>query len=142
MKILLLISIFVATTTFAHAEAKKDEWEEKYQAIIADVCNSIEGECHVSYSVYDKDANGLPVNNLDNTAIEGKVIVITRANFFLGKDGEYKSQVKVSPSWRELAIIANEIIIKTGDLHHIYFEGFEVVRKKNEITYIELQFGS
>ena len=66
MKIVLLISIFVTATTFAHAEAKKDEWENKYQAIIADVCNSIEGECHVSYSAYEKDANDLPVNNLGN----------------------------------------------------------------------------
>jgi hypothetical protein len=34
---------------------------------------NIQGDCFVQYSAYDEDANGLPVDNLDQIAVKGKV---------------------------------------------------------------------
>ncbi|WP_139332556.1 hypothetical protein [Aquipseudomonas alcaligenes] len=141
-KLLISITLLTAIFTQASAEPTPEEWAEKYDAIQHDVCKNIKGECLVNYSVYDVDERGLPINNLNDIAIEGKIIVLANHNPFWGKGSDYKSQVLENPSWRELAVIANEVIVTTGDLHHAYLEGFEITRKINETTFIELVFGS
>jgi len=138
----LFLLFAVVHSHFALADANDEEWEKRYDRIIMEVCQNIENECLVRYSAYELDKNELPVNNLSQVAIEGKVIVIQKHDPFWGKGGDFKSKIYTNPTWLDLAIIANEMIIVTGDHHHKYLEDFEVIKIENEIKFVELFMGS
>jgi hypothetical protein len=143
MKQLKLFLLFLLVfPTFACAEADQAEWEKRTDALILEVCRSIKNECLVQFSAYSEDKNGLPVNNLNEIALKGKVIVIQKYDPFWGKGKDYTSKIVTNPTWRDLSIIANEMIHITGDKHHIYLEGFEIIKTEKGIKHIELYMGS
>jgi len=102
---------------------------------------------HVFYSVYDTDPEtGNPINNLNDVAIKGKAILYAKADTFWGdSDGEdFFSPVLENPTWLEIAVYANAMIIATRDFHHIFLEGVHPTGIKNmdNIPFYEFSMGS
>ena len=105
----------------------------------------------VIYSAYDDDENELPIDNLDEVVFEGTCIVVGEYDeFWDGRGvgligdpiGERKGQAYCSksihnPTWLDIAVLANESIICTNDLHHVFLESVTIL---DEILY--LSFGS
>jgi hypothetical protein len=79
----------------------------------------------VFYSAYDS-FNDIPIDNLDEIAVEGKVQIQEGRNLFWGGEvsESYTSEIMENPTWLDLAVCANEMIIKTNDHHHIFLEGW------------------
>jgi len=61
----------------------------------------------IKYSAYE-DANDIPINNLKKVPVKGKVI-------FYDEEEQFESKVYDSPTWLEIAVIANEMVNITDD---------------------------
>lgn len=102
----------------------------------------------VYYSAYDLDEHNFPIDNLSDTAFLGKGIVVAKVeDGFFGDGEDYSSEVLIDPSWLDIAVVANEAIIKTGDYHHSFLEGIyktsgEKVIDGELIPVYELSMGS
>jgi len=97
-------------------------------------------ECFVYYSVYNME-NGLPVNNLHEVAVEGKVIFTQNHDGFWGAGISYQSDVIENPTWLDVAVLANEMIKIVGDYHHIFLEGVSPVYVATINTYVRKVVG-
>ena len=118
-----------------------DGWVERFHAIQNRVAAAVTGECEVTYSVYGDDANGLPVDNLDEVAVRGRVQFVD--DFGLWHSGEpYVSPIVSNPTWLEVAVLANEMIKVTGDYHHIFLEGITVRHTDGDVKIMEFSMGS
>ena len=89
----------------------------------------------VVYDAFDLDAQGLPIDNLDDVAMNGQVRVIDECW------DAYRGEILYSPTWGDLAIEANRIIVASGDHHHIFFEGLEPQRHQPEDGVVHLSLG-
>ena len=119
----------------------------------------------VIYGANKYDDEGVPIDNLDEIAIEGKVyffqkygnvwqecgeeppgkepisVAISEADpqaeieihMYIGKGKDYTSQLVENPTWLEVAQFADDMIRITGDYHHVYLEGIEVIEEKDRI---------
>ncbi|MES9851045.1 MAG: hypothetical protein ABW170_04350 [Candidatus Thiodiazotropha sp. L084R] len=137
----LALLIFVSFSSYSQS-LKEDEWGEKYDEIIKEACGHIEGECLVNYSAYPNDKDELPINNLKQVAIKGKVVILKEHDPFWGAGKNFKSKLLVNPTWLELTIEANKMILTTGDRHHRYLEGFDVLYEKDGTKFVGLSMGS
>ena len=79
--------------------------------------NNIKGKVFVNYSAYNIDKNGVPINNLYDIAVNGRVRFYRKDNI-----NEYYSNYIINPTWLDICKIANESIIKLNDKDHIYLE--------------------
>lgn len=108
----------------------------------------------VIYSAYEV-VDDMPINNLDDVAFKGTFVVTGFYDrywdgmggwykFATGykneskSGGAYKSDPITDPTWLQLAVLANECIIATNDLHHVFFEGIDA----NGDGTLRLLFGS
>jgi hypothetical protein len=138
-----LTLVFLSVISFSsYAQSSDEEWGKRYDAIIDDACSHIVGECLVRYSAFPSDEDDLPINNLQDIAIKGRVVIIQKYDSFWGEGKDFKSRVIENPTWLDLTIEANTMIKTTGDSHHRYLEDFGVLYEKNGIRYIELSMGS
>lgn len=97
----------------------KNAWDKPHKAIEDLIDDRI-----VFYSV-DADMNDI--------AIEGKVIMDMPYDEFWGEGGKpWQSETLENPTWLELAVLADEMIRVTDDLHHIFLEN--VYRAGNDIV--------
>ncbi len=113
-------------------------WEERYDAIDSRI-QSLLKEKFGSDNIFvefiiDEDDDGLPVDNLDKVAVEGKV------QFHHPKDKDndwvevdWKSPVLENPTHLELTLLANEMMIVTKDHHHCVFEGTDIIHREGEV---------
>ena len=100
------------------------------------VRSSIEGECVVIYDAFSYD-DDMAIDNLDDIAIKGRVRVEDEIY------ETYTSKILTDPTWLELTIEANRMMIASKDHHHIYFENFDVVSETSDgIKILSLFFGS
>lgn len=98
----------------------------------------------VEYSAYKHDENGAPINNLNEIAIQGQVIVVADRDERWGgpSSKSYRSGILKNPTWLTLLKQSDKMVRQTGDRHHIFFENFEVVDERNGVKYVELHMGS
>lgn len=118
------------------------EWQRRYDAISKQVCAQVKQECLVRFSAYHEDKRGMPVNNLHEVVLQGRVIVFAMHDPFWGKGKHFRSEKLRNPTWLDLARVANQMIHVTGDHHHIYLEDYAVVHEQDGIRYIKLLMGS
>ena len=130
--------------------------DEMQDTIDAAIAASGREEKPLIYSAYDDDENEMPINNLNEVAFKGTFTVIyAHSNFWDGRGigllgvpaeeqggGEpcgrpYRSEEVTDPTWLTLAVLANEAILTTNDLHHVFLES--VTQDGDEL---ELHFGS
>lgn len=142
MKKLLITPFLIIYFLLANADPFDEQWEKRYDTIAHDACKNIVNECLVQFSAYQQDNNGLPINNLDDIAISGKVVIVATHDAVWGEGKNYQSDVVESPTWRSLVELANEMIITTGDRHHIFLEDFEIIDVVNDVQFVVFYMGS
>jgi len=100
------------------------EYAEKWDKMNETIDKALpEGEkSYVLYSAYETDEDGMPVNNLDQVAIEGKAIFVSDYDPFWGEGTAYQSEIMENPTWLDIAVAANKMIQVTGDYHHIFLD--------------------
>jgi len=88
----------------------------------------------VTYSAYETDDVGMPINNLDEVPYKGTFTIAYDGGW---GDNRYESDPITDPTWLELAVFANTAIHVSGDDHHIFLECAD--KKGNKL---HLGFGS
>lgn len=98
--------------------------DEGYRLLLVEI-----GICKVQREViYNVDAK------MDDVAFEGKCkIVDTHLN--------YESEIRESPTWKDINDIAQDMIHKTDDFH-VYFEGAYETEPVDGVRIINLMMGS
>jgi hypothetical protein len=87
---------------------------------------------YVIYSAYQCDEDGIPIDNLDEIAIEGNCVFVETGDTFYGDGSSYESDVFYNPTWLDIAVLANEMIKTTQDMHHVFLEGIIHTDKEQE----------
>ena len=87
---------------------------EKMRARIAE---KISGERVIIYDAFKCDASGMPIDNLDSIAYSGTMRLIDDIHDY------FDGPVLTNPTWLEIAVHANSIMIATGDRHHVFLDG-------------------
>jgi hypothetical protein len=101
-----------------------DEYDERLDAMQERI-DARFPEGLVQFSAYNYDDDELPVDNLDDIAIEGTCILIQDHDSFWGEGKDYKSLILNSPTWWDVLKHANDMVAVTGDQHHVFLEGVE-----------------
>ena len=129
------------------------EWVKKFsdsmQSIQTRVCKAIKEngqDCYVFYAAHENE-NDIPVDNLNEIAVSGKVKFVEQGDTFYGNGESYRSKVLVNPTWLDVCVVANEMILATGNKHHIYLEDVVLTEKtlfldNNEIKIARFSMGS
>lgn len=119
------------------------------EAFVSRLKNGVQN--YLIYSVYENDKDDLPNDNLDEVAFKGTYVVVGEYDEFwdgrgVGLIGDpigerqgkaYYSKMVHNPTWLDIAVLANESIICTNDLHHVFLESVNVVDNA-----LYLSFGS
>ena len=114
-----------------------EQWKVRYDAIQARVQAAIPKPCHVIFSAYKETPEGWPLDNLDEVAVEGKACFIDDIS-----DVPYRSAVVDNPTWLTVAKLANEMILATEDLHHIFLEAVSEEEVVDGVKIVEFVMGS
>ena len=90
----------------------------------------LENKERIIFSVY-KYKDGVPIDNLDEIPVKGKVIFVAeKDDFFGGKLSEdYQSEIVENPTWLQICVLFSDSVSKTKDFHHVYLEG--ITEKSN-----------
>lgn len=120
-------------------------FDEAFERMNNRIRQSIDGESYVVYSAYDTNDDDIPIDNLDELAIEGNVRFYQRYNAHwdsTGKGQDYKSHVIKDPTWLDVAKLCNEMIKITGDKTHVFLEGIHYGRQEQDYMLISFTMGS
>ena len=107
-----------------------------------------EEDFQVYYSAYKATEEGIPIDNLDEIPMQGQILVVDEGSTFYGSGEAYRSKTLDSPTWLELCVVANEMILSTRDLHHVYLEAVVAtdtvltLQDMTEIKVVNLIMGS
>ena len=97
----------------------------------------------VIYSAYSTTNEDLPTDNLDDVAVEGRVIFLMDHKPFFGGGEDWQSDVVENPTWLEVAVLADDMIRTTGDYHHVFLEDVEGVgQEKDGLKFARMVMGS
>lgn len=125
------------------ADPAKDElFQQRLGEIEERAAESLPSGSLVVYSAFELDASGLPVDNLDKVAVEGRCVFMQEHDPFFGKGKHFVSGEFTSPTWLQLCWVANEMIHVTGDQHHVFLEGVHLLKEENGVKYFDLEMGS
>lgn len=113
------------------------------------ICLAVENTCKnaghkkilVEYSAYGTDENDNPINNLNEIAFVGKVKFISKSGD-AWVEQRFESKIIKDPTWLQCCVIANEMIMTTGDRHHCFLEGIKKNENKEDFTICEFIMGS
>jgi len=84
----------------------------------------------------ESDEYDIPINNLSEVILKGKVK-------FMNSDKTFESEIIENPTWLDVVVIANRMIIETEDYHHIYFESlYDIYQDDNGVLIATLSMGS
>lgn len=98
----------------------------------------------VCYSAYKSDDNDVPIDNLDEIAVTGKVVLVSGPNEYYGgpKSKAYRSGVIENPTWLMVAVEANAMIREVRDTHHCFLEGLEHEGTEGDVNVFSFSMGS
>ncbi len=117
---------------------------------------------HVFYSAYNTSKKtNLPVNNLNDIAIQGKAIIVQEYDEFWDRHAsasedfsgtktvhnagsQFQSSVLENPTWLDLTVVANKMIQVTHDYHHQFLESVSLLKdqKIDGVQVYEFWMGS
>jgi hypothetical protein len=102
---------------------------DKIEKRIEDACEKAgHKEIRVIYAAYSFDEFDTPIDNLDEVPVRGKAVFKDEGNFWENIEEKYAKKynpfkkIMDSPTWLEIAVAANEMILTTNDFHHVYLE--------------------
>jgi hypothetical protein len=124
-----------------------DSWDKMEKRVKDAILASGQKKRYVIYSAYtshEDDEDDNPIDNLDEIAVKGKVILIGRSDDFWGgdKSKEYRSEIMENPTWLQVAVAANAMIKKTKDTHHCFLETLDRIGEEGDVTLYEFGMGS
>lgn len=98
----------------------------------------------LDYSAYKTDDNDVPLDNLDEVAVKGRVYIIADRNEFYGgiESKDYRSWELINPTWLDVCVCAEAAIRATNDHHHVFLEGLDLVGEEEGIKVYKLCMGS
>jgi hypothetical protein len=120
----------------------RDEYGLRLDAMHARIAERLGEKPVVFYSAYITDERELPVDNLDDVPIEGAIQFRTTHQPFWGPGRSFASAVVTSPTWLEIAVLADAMIRTTGDYHHQFLEGVKLLAACGEVKAAEFMMGS
>ncbi len=127
---------------FEQWDVSLDAWNDYENLIRARVEQAMASECLVKYSAYSSDEHGLPTDNLDEVAWPGACRFAAKADRFFGDGDDYESPVVDSPTWLDVARLANEMIQRTRNRHHVFLEGIRELTVADGVAVLSFQMGS
>jgi len=77
----------------------------------------------VQFDAYPDDVD--PLVMIGQVAIQGDVVFRQPANHFFGNGHEYASAAVHNPTWLDVAVLCNEMLLDTANLHYVYLEGID-----------------
>jgi hypothetical protein len=107
---------------------------EQIDSIVEETIKLTGKKQSVVYSAYEEDEYGNPINNLKEIAIKGMI------KFVDGED--FVSLPLFSPTWLDIAIVANEMINQTKDYQNRHFKDFDVFDNQDGVMIAKLIMGS
>jgi hypothetical protein len=116
----------------SEADASK-AYASACDAIQNRVKHRIGRNCVVVFHAYKLNADRLPIDNLDEVPVSGKLLIRSGRRRRAAQSIEFESPVVENPSWLELCVIANNQLIATRDRKHRYLEQIDVVGSIDEI---------
>lgn len=130
------------------ADRASKKYQERYReasdAIDKKVNEGVGKESVVQYSAYETTEDGIPIDNLSDVPIEGKIQLRASADDYWGGENSegYISPIVDSPTWLEIAVLADEMIRKTRDRHHSFLEGIHVLKEEDGVKICRFSMGS
>jgi len=121
---------------------KDDLFQQRLGEIEERAAESLPAGALVVFGAFELDADGLPVDNLDKVAVEGRCIFMQKHDPFFGKGKDFTSGEFSSPTWLQVCWVANEMIHVTGDQHHVFLEGVRLLKEENGVKCLDLEMGS
>lgn len=110
------------TEMIARSAQIQAEWSSRAAAIQRRVYEYLKSQGYpdptVQYSAYTMDDNDYPVDNLDEVAVKGNILLLVGNSW-----NRY-----YNPTWLELCKPAEDNIRLRGDHDHIYFESIRYVK--------------
>ena len=122
-------------------EHDDDAYDQRLDAIAARV-EAAYPDGVVVFSAGGEDEDGLPLDCLDQVAVEGTVVFTAAHDPFFGEGRDFRSEPITDPTWMQVVGIANLAVDCTGDEHHIYLEGIDETASGDGVRVFELVFGS
>lgn len=97
-----------------------EEFERRHDAIMDRIFDFVKHDLEIIYQAYNDRID----DNLDEVPLQGKLRII---------EGQYSSEILDSPTWLELAAVANEQVKATKDFNHRYLKGIKALEEKDGI---------
>lgn len=135
--------------TASELSEKKRQWAESIRASeaiharVRERMASEPGSQHVSYSAYKEDEHGVPIDNLDEVAVQGKAILASPPPYEFDNSNReaYQSVVVENPTWLDICVLADAMIRRMGDFDHVSLEAITPTEEDIDgvpVYYIEL----
>jgi hypothetical protein len=118
------------------------EGSDKIDSRVATAIEESGQEQVLIYSASDSDERDVPIDNLDQVAVEGKVVFKQEHDPYWGEGKNYESPILENPTWLELTVHANRMMTTTNDLHHVFLEGVEFTGKVQDGSVAVYQFST
>ena len=87
----------------------------------------------------DTKMNYKVYKSLDSIAMKGKVILTMEANPCFGGSISYESEILTSPTWRIVAIKADEMLKSIKTEGHCFLEGIERVAEEKGVQIVSFK---
>ena len=128
-------------------DEKQVLYDRASEAIDVRVRGYVGSHCQMIYSAYETDANEVPIDNLDEIPISGKVRFVAERwdeswSWGCKQSKNYCGPVVESPTWLQICGFANAAMRKTLDRHHVYLESVEVVGQEGDVQIAKFHMGS
>jgi hypothetical protein len=126
-------------------EADSDKaYASAFDAIQDRIRARVGRRCSVVFSAYKLDADKIPIDNLDEVPIVGKVMIRGNRHRIRGGQAgkDYESPVMEGPTWLDLCAIANDQMVANRDRDRRYLEHIEVVENAGDIQIAVLCLGA
>ena len=120
----------------------RTEYGKRLDQIHARIAERLGKKPSVFYSAYKSESDDLPIDNLDDIAIDGSVQFHASGDDYWGSGKPYTSRVVDSPTWLDVSVLANEMMNTTGDYHHQFLEAVRVIGEKDGTTLAKFSMGS
>lgn len=128
------------TSSQASEEEQDARWRE-IEAIVADAVIAAGMRNYLMEAAFLKeDERGLlDESKLYKTAIQGPgIIIMLKDTVYGGQKSKPYAQVVKNPTWLELCVYFNKMVLTTGDKHHYFFEGIRLIEKEDARAYREI----
>ncbi len=96
----------------------------------------------VFYNAYGIDRGGLPIDNLDDIAIEGRVRFRATQDSPGANFAPVFGRIIHAPTWMDIAVLADGMLRSSHDRHRRFLTGVRVLAKVDGIKTAQIQLDS